>query len=446
MLKMQSLICSTDLQLFQSQTPDFNYDIVDNHEFMWLPLLENDVHVTKKSGGHHTNIWKVWICGSKVYSQWHMKGGTIRQPTSRQCKSKNVGKKNEISARQDAENTAKRLWIKKLKDGYRRVDGKTSDILVDKISKQGGNVNNIATKINNLVLDLKYTTSDKPVYPMLAVDLAKVSLDDDLKCFIQPKLDGVRCIAIVKKDHVLLQSRPGRQYQGLENIRSTILELFDEGTILDGEMVFGDSFQKTQSVMRKLLKHPSDPEVVYNLFDIVDAPDLMNGKQSTRFSYLKRKLGDHEYDHLKHVETYLVTNLHDREVLCNKFIQRGFEGAMIRQKSGTYLRGLSRSIRAAKKKPYLVKYKLMQDEEFEIVSAECCNGGTQDGAIKLICKLNDATNRTFTIKPDGSVEKNRELYKNRDKLIGKMLTVAYQELTDDGIPRFPIGKAIRNYE
>ena len=33
---------------------------------------------------------------------------------------------------------------------------------------------------------------------------------------------------------------------------------------------------------------------------------------------------------------------------------------------------------------------------------------------------------------------------NGDKYIGKKLTVIYQELTEDGKPRFPVGKAIRD--
>ena len=37
-------------------------------------------------------------------------------------------------------------------------------------------------------------------------------------------------------------------------------------------------------------------------------------------------------------------------------------------------------------------------------------------------------------------------YENGTQYIGRMLTVRYQELTDDGIPRFPVGVAIRDYE
>ena len=39
-------------------------------------------------------------------------------------------------------------------------------------------------------------------------------------------------------------------------------------------------------------------------------------------------------------------------------------------------------------------------------------------------------------------KKKENFSKNGDECIGKMLTVRYQELTDDGVPRFPVGIAI----
>ena len=38
------------------------------------------------------------------------------------------------------------------------------------------------------------------------------------------------------------------------------------------------------------------------------------------------------------------------------------------------------------------------------------------------------------------------MFEKGKSYIGKMLTVKYQELTDDGKPRFPVGINIRDYE
>ena len=54
--------------------------------------------------------------------------------------------------------------------------------------------------------------------------------------------------------------------------------------------------------------------------------------------------------------------------------------------------------------------------------------------------------QTFAVRPTGTHEERKVLFENGDEYIGQQLTVKYQELTDEGIPRFPVGIAIRNYE
>jgi DNA ligase-1 len=53
----------------------------------------------------------------------------------------------------------------------------------------------------------------------------------------------------------------------------------------------------------------------------------------------------------------------------------------------------------------------------------------------------------FTVRPRGSLEKRREMYNDGDTFLNKKLTVRYQELDPTtGIPRFPVGIEIRDYE
>ena len=46
----------------------------------------------------------------------------------------------------------------------------------------------------------------------------------------------------------------------------------------------------------------------------------------------------------------------------------------------------------------------------------------------------------------GSRELRTEYFNNKKALIGKMVTVQYQGLSDDGIPRFPSAVSVRDYE
>jgi len=91
----------------------------------------------------------------------------------------------------------------------------------------------------------------------------------------------------------------------------------------------------------------------------------------------------------------------------------------------------------------LMKYKSFQDEEVTIIGFET-GVGTEQGAI--IYQVRDQRGNEFTVRPRGTIEKRRELYENREELMGLKLTIRFQELTKDGVPRFPVGVAIRNYE
>ena len=46
----------------------------------------------------------------------------------------------------------------------------------------------------------------------------------------------------------------------------------------------------------------------------------------------------------------------------------------------------------------------------------------------------------------GTDEQRREQWTNWKQYLGKMLTVKYQYLSDDGVPIFPVGITVRDYE
>jgi len=91
----------------------------------------------------------------------------------------------------------------------------------------------------------------------------------------------------------------------------------------------------------------------------------------------------------------------------------------------------------------LLKMKEFQDDEFEITGFYEGEGG-EKGLVLWKCKTKD--DKEFGCRPQGTHEDRRELFKHGADYVGKMLTVRYQELTKDGIPRFPIGIAVRDYE
>jgi DNA ligase-1 len=115
-------------------------------------------------------------------------------------------------------------------------------------------------------------------------------------------------------------------------------------------------------------------------------------------------------------------------------LAEGFEGLMIRSPAGPY---------ESKRSRHLLKYKRFRDDEFRIVSYHEA-GGKDAGTVVFVC----ATTRgqTFRVRPQGTLEQRRAMFRDADRLVGKALTVRYQELTDGGVPRFPVGVAVRDYE
>lgn len=127
------------------------------------------------------------------------------------------------------------------------------------------------------------------------------------------------------------------------------------------------------------------------------------------------------------------------EAIHDLFVAEGYEGLMLRNLDSPY--DFSRSWN-------LVKYKVMKDDEFKIVDAEQALKGKQRGAIIWVCETPQG--ERFNVVPNGTMASRKDTWNKWEadpkQFIGKEITVQYQELTPKGIPRFPKGIAIRDYE
>ena len=91
----------------------------------------------------------------------------------------------------------------------------------------------------------------------------------------------------------------------------------------------------------------------------------------------------------------------------------------------------------------LQKYKEFIDKEFKIVGGY--EGvGTDKGCV--VFEVINEDGNVFHVRPKGSVAQRKRWFQNLKDIIGKELTVRYQELSEDGIPIFPVGVVIRDYE
>lgn len=268
--------------------------------------------------------------------------------------------------------------------------------------------------------------------PMLAktVNWGKVTYP----CLVQPKLDGVRCLMIVNGPEVKFLSRSGKEYTTLVHIFNDVFEAFAGGKlknsnfILDGEIYADDlTFQGISAAVKK--EREDTLKLRFRAYDIVD-DELQNNRVITVSNIVEAISSPY----VTAVPTLQGANKEHVMEYHNHWVLEGYEGAMIRLKQGKYGQGQRSSD--------LLKVKEFMEEEFAFKNFEFGQRGVED----LIAVLWDGTGtKEFRAKMAGTKahkEALYEQYKNGEGE-GKPMTIKYFELTDDKLPRFPVGKGFR---
>ena len=274
--------------------------------------------------------------------------------------------------------------------------------------------------------------------PMLAHPFTKRKHNINYPAIVQRKFDGVRCLVKLNDDGtVSLLSRKGKEFPHLGHIRTEV-ERFNKNPslVLDGEL-YSDSltFQVLVGLVKRVtLKEGNTEQMLEVSLRVYDCIDLDNEADFTdRYKTITEVTNGAKY-------LSLVENVHvdsEREIHeCQaQFVEEGYEGAMVRNLAGSYAIG--------KRSANLQKVKTFLDDEFEIVGFSEAKGN-DIGTVIWVCKTPNGDE--FSVRPRGTRESKRVYFQNGNSYIGQQLTVRYQELTDEGIPRFPVGISIRDYE
>ena len=284
---------------------------------------------------------------------------------------------------------------------------------------------------------------ETPILPMLALPFSKRKHNIKYPAYVQPKIDGVRMTCRLVKGKVEMFTRKGKPFAVMPHIEEklhSILTGMGEDFYLDGEL-FSETltFQEVAGTVRRI-KNFTDPLVLeqlsYMIFDCFSTKEteIPFGK---RLNTLKTLMKNRESDTIVQlIVTHEVTSEDGVYMLYDEYMRNGAEGIMIRNNEGHY--------KLNHRSADLQKYKQFQDSEYKIIDfTEGSNN--EKGAVIWVCETKDEEN-IFNVRPKGTIEGRKILFELGDENIGKMLTVRYQELTDDGIPRFPVGISIRDYE
>jgi DNA ligase-1 len=359
-------------------------------------------------------------------------GGKLQENTRLVTVGKNLGKKNETTPVQQAVNEAQSDWKKKTEAGGMTEKKPTEEAAAGAGKAADSDKESVKSAKPSAEKNAKAAADAGGVpHPMLAHDYNKRGKDIKFPCYAQRKLDGVRCLAISSSG---LFSRTGKAFPHMDHIRAEINSL-PKGTILDGEL-YSDSlnFQEIVGLVKKETLKPEDaPKMLKIYLCVYDT--VQDGTNEERNAYLKNLFKTHKFKALKLLPTDIANNLDDVKKLHAEYVADGYEGLILRNKAGLY--------KVGHRSADLQKYKEFKDDEYKIVGFKE-GDGIEKGCVIWVCETKDK--KPFSVRPRGTHEDRAEAFKSASKQLGKKLTVRFQELTEDGIPRFPVGLAIRDYE
>jgi DNA ligase-1 len=262
----------------------------------------------------------------------------------------------------------------------------------------------------------------------------------DYPAFIQPKLDGVRCLFTAKGAF----SRADNQFMNVQHIEQALKPFFAKNptAVLDGELYnhgLKDDFEKIISLVKKRKPTKYDRVEAAELveYHIYDVASMTIANYTTRLNYIN-SISNFQWNHiLRRVDTKVALDFDDALKMHKKNLKLGYEGSIYRSFEGKYKGTRSWD---------LMKFKDFHDAEAHIIGYEI-GKGKREGTLGKFFMQDDDGNKFGCPPGKGYNYKDlANMLENIHDYIGQYATFTYFERTKAGSYRHPHYKAIRNYE
>lgn len=375
-----------------------------------------------KSG--KTRVWNATVFSSPSNTalsviQHGIYEGKLQVDTRQYTEGKNIGKKNETTPiQQCVAEVEKKRKDKIEKEGYSE----------EFLSRTSQSAQSSSHQIG------------KKVFPMLANKYEPNSASKKrggivFPCFVQPKLDGLRCVVYLVNGAPVYQSRTGGVFTVLQHLDPAIQQILSQNPtlVLDGELYTRQiPFEELAGIIKKKTLTETDKQkircVQYHVYDLI-LPGVPFRERLAALQQVVPLTGTF----VTPVLTHLANGSADFKEKFGEYVAQGYEGIMLRNTDGLYQENYRSND--------LMKYKEFFESEYKIVDFKEAVG-RDAGTVIWECETPEG--RRFSVRPRGTQEARREWFTRGASLVGKQLTVIYQELSEMGVPRFPVGKAIRD--
>ena len=277
--------------------------------------------------------------------------------------------------------------------------------------KCGINIKNINKVFKNLI--------PKPNYMRCAVFSEKLVKKIHFPAMLQLKMDGTYREFNVSNGIVSAKTRAGEEYQN--EVLFDILKSFPDGYYM-GELTIDGESRFTGNGLINSLNPPLD-KIIFTCWDFLTF-DEYTGKVKTsyidRFNRLQNLIENRDFKQVKLVENHIVNNVSEALKQVSLWMSEGLEGGVLKDFNNTFKNGTSNT---------QLKIKLKVDAEMRITGfTEGTPGTKREGKIGAIQFANDEG----TIKGQCSGFSDAELEefsKNKDSLIGKIISVEFNDIT-----------------
>jgi DNA ligase-1 len=269
-------------------------------------------------------------------------------------------------------------------------------------------------------------------FAMLAFAQQKKAINWNQTMFLQPKLDGVRCIFTKQGAY----SRSGKKFKNVQHLRRELKPFFaaHPTVVLDGELYnhdFKDNFNKIISIVRTQHATKDQTLIQFHCYDYVQKDWSSFDWRNSRISQAIKAYG---LKYTKPVTTIKVSNMGLAVINNNKNLKAGYEGSILRTNLPY----------ENKRSNNLLKFKAFEDTEATI-TGYVEGKGKRSGTIGKFLAV-DSNGVTFGMPVMAKYDIMRDMLANADSYIGKVATFTFFQRTPAGSYRHPLFKAIRNYE